>query len=148
MATISLYQHFTTTIDGKEICGGSRSAPLSITAATGDYLDITHTIATTEVWDAWTSGAEEMDNFDFLWIKSDTAGVYLELVCDADGGAGVQEDLAIALAADVPLVLARDDAMSAHTLNFLGTETPDVIDTVRVYNPTAGNAILRVVLIT
>ena len=147
MATISLYQKFTVTIDGKEICGGSRSAPLSITAATGDYLDITHTIATTEVWDAWTSGAEEMDNFDFLWIKSDTAGVYLEVVVDEGIDVGI-EDFAIALAADVPFVLARDDAMALHTLDFLGTETPDVIDTVRVYNPTAGNAILRVVLIT
>ena len=148
MATISLYQYFETTIDGKKILGGSRGAPISVTAATGDYLDVTHTVATATTWDVWMAASGEIPNFDFLWIESDTAGVFLELVCDADGGAGVQEDLAIALAADVPLVLARDDAMSAHTLDFLGTETPDVIDTVRVYNPTAGNAILRVVLIT
>ena len=146
MATISLYQYFETTIDGKKILGGSRGAPSSITAATGDYLDLTHTVATATTWDVWTSGAEEMNDFDFLWVKSDIAGTYLELVCDEDATNGTTQ-FAIALAAGVPVTLARDDAMSNYTINF-GGGTADVIDTVRVRNDTGGNAIMRAVLIT
>jgi hypothetical protein len=146
MATISLYQQFSVTIDGKEICGGSRSAPASITAGSGTCINLTHTVATAATWDVWTSGAEEIDDFDFLWVKSDTAGVYLELVVDANAGVGI-EQIAIALAADIPFVLARDDAMANYTINF-GGGTADVIDTIRVRNDTGGNALLHAVLIT
>jgi len=147
MATISLYQKFTVTIDGKEICGGSRSAPSSITAATADYLDVTHTVATATTWDAWLLAPGEIPNFDFLWVESDTAGVYLELVVDT--GAEVETDpFAILLPANIPFVLTRDDALTEHTLDFAGNETEDVIDAIRVRNTTGGNAIVRVVLIT
>jgi len=118
-------------------------APLHV-ALTGPVSDQRRSIAAAATWDAWTSGAEEpMTDFDFLWIISDLAGVQVELTVDKDGDNGLEVLAPLTLIANYPLVLADDASLANYTADF-GGGTADVIDQIRIHNPTGASAAANV----
>jgi hypothetical protein len=142
MATLLLTQHFEVTIDGIKHSGGSRSAPQSITTAE-TKVDVTKSVAVAETWDAWgVAGEDGVSSFTFLFVETDLDGVQLELTCDKSGTNGVVV-AAFILKADKPFMLATNGAMANYTADF-ATGTVDVIDRIRVRNPSGASGAAKV----
>lgn len=83
MATISVYQYFTVTIDDRTISGGSLSTAKSVAITDDEITDQTFKVAPTtavKIWDKTEN--EAMGNFDFLWLETDL-GVLLQFTTDA-----------------------------------------------------------------
>lgn len=148
MATLELYQYFSVTgADGQTIEFGSRANPREVTVD-GYKSDETKSLTTGATWDVWDSTSEEgLTNFDIAGFLS-TQAVFLELTVDRGAEVGT-EDIAIELQANREFILSGgDDAMGAHTQDFAGTETEDVIDRIRIRNVSGSTAIVRALFIT
>ena len=139
MASFRLYRAFHVEIDGDQRRGGSFSEPVAITITT--IKDIVRSIAATTTWDAWDAGAEEMADFDVLWIEAETDGIQIELTIDKGGEVGT-EPFTLTLKKDVPFILADDAGFANYTADF-GGGTLDVIDRIRIRNPTASAISVR-----
>lgn len=145
MATLSVWQAYELTVDGEQIKGGSRTAPVTITVD-GKRLEAYKSQSTATTWDVWTTGAEEpLTDFDFLFVESDQ-NVFLELTVDQNNGTG-REEIAIEIQANRPFMLCSDDAKANYTTDF-AAGSDDVIDMVRIRNESGSTAAVRVVLIT
>lgn len=144
MATLSIIQYVTATLDGETLSIGSQTTPNNLTVA-GAKIDNTYTIATSTTLTAW-AGTNPSD-FDFLCIIAlDSEDVAVELTTDANNGVG-DEYHTIKLKQDIPFILARDDSLANNTGNFSGTF--DVIDTIKIRNTSASaTAAVRFVLVT
>lgn len=119
---------------------GSKSNPKEITVS-APGIDVTKLVAAAETWDVWgfTGGNEQpISDFDLLVIESDYAGVQVELTCDANNGVG-REEFVITLVAGLPLVIADDGSIANYTTDF-AAGTADVIDRIRVRNPTGAGS--------
>lgn len=135
MATLRLYQRFEANIDGSPVSGGDRHIPHEITTVGDGFVDSRKVIAEGSSWAAWTAASgDALTSFKFLWIESDLDGVQLELTCDANAGIG-RVQMVVYLNADKPFVLCSNASIANYTANF-GGGTVDVIDTIRVKNPT------------
>jgi hypothetical protein len=146
MATLDVYMRFETAINGVPVTGGSRSTPREITVG-DDYIDRRNTLTAATTWDAWLGGSEEaVTSFVFGWVESDVDGVLVEQTCDANNGVG-RVQFVNEVRAGIPFVIPIDDSIAAHTADF-GAGTADVIDTIRIRNPTgaATDAKVRLVL--
>lgn len=145
MTTLYLYENFHVTVDGVEkigFSGDGYGAPVEIEI--NDVLaDNTKSVAVGETWDAW--GVEDNDPvsaFEFLWVRSDIDGVLVELTCDKGNNVGVCV-FALELKAGIPLRLRGDGAMANYTADF-ATGTLDVIDRVRIKNPSTNSDAAKV----
>lgn len=146
MPQVHYYSYFeVTTAQGSHLKGGSLQVPQRITVD-GDYLDLRQTLATSTTWDAWATGTEEpVTDFDFLFLESDQ-DVFLELVVDTAGDVG-QEEIAFKVRANVPFVMAYDDAKALYSEDF-AAGTDDQIEQLRVRNESGSSAKVRLVLVT
>lgn len=138
MATLRDWDGFEVVIDGQTHAGGSRSNPREITIANA-HIDVTKTVATTTTWDAWGFSTEEpLSSFDYLWIESSIDGVLIELTTDKGNEVG-DEAYVIELLADKPFKLYSDTGRANYTADF-AVGTADVIDRIRIRNPSASVA--------
>ncbi len=151
MATLSLTQHFTVTLNGKPLTLGSLVTPQSITIGEGAF-DTRKVVDDNYVYEVlWATGDGGLDTFSFLWFESD-ADVLLELRNDD----ATDEFAIIEVKADIPFVLNSDDMLAndAGASDITdGTETAaaaiDQIDQIAVQNnvaDAAGDATVRLVL--
>ena len=150
MGTLRLLTYFEfEKSDGRVVYGGSRSKYQELTVS-DPCFDEEKSLAVNTTWDAWGFTTEQpISDFDLLWIMSDKSGLYVELTTDANNGVG-DEIYTVPLAANIPLILSADDSYANYTADFAGG-TADVIDRIRVRNPSgnsAGTAIVRVALFT
>lgn len=146
MATLNVWKGYELTVDGEQIVGGSRSAPVQITVD-GKRAELYRSLATSTTWTVWdgTDAQEPLANFDYLFIESDQ-NVLLELTVDKGGEVGIVV-FALEIQANRPFDLMADDAMALYTANF-ATGTEDVIDRIRIRNVSGSTASVRVMLIT
>ena len=160
--TVNLTTHFTVTVDDDDshvVTGGSTSTADSITLSTEKYLDQRYIIAATTLQELW-SDSNNVTDFDFLWIESDTA-VEIQLMCNEGGtlsGNNIENAFVVKLTAGIPFVLSNDDSRnmgnmdgtfgeSQHQAEIDTWEThwaADTIDRIECYNATAGNAEVRI----
>ena len=145
MATLNVYQAYELTIDGEQLVGGSRSAPVQITVdgKRKEWYRSLATATTVTCWDG-TDTNEALSNFDFLYIESDQS-IIVEFTTDYGNQVG-DELYAIEVQASRPLMLCCDDAFAAYTS--ISSNTEDVIDRVRIRNVSGSTANVRVLLIT
>ncbi len=135
MATLRLYQRFEAIIDGAPVAGGDQHIPEEIVTVGDGFVDNRKTLAEGSSWTAWTAGSgDALTSFAFLWIESDLDDVHVELTCDANNGVG-RGQFVVNLKADKPFVLCTNSSLANYTANF-ATGTADVIDTIRIQNPT------------
>lgn len=147
MATLYIGQYFEIAIDGKNVTGGSRSG-FDEVSVSGYIKDANKILATATTWDFWLAGSDESitatTGWALFYMVADQ-DVFVELVCN-DGG-GTQEDFAFKVYANTPFMMRGDDAKAAHTEDFAGSETNDVIDAIRIRNESGSNAVIRAVLV-
>lgn len=145
MGTLNVFQAYELTIDGEQLVGGSRSAPVQITVdgKRKEWYRSLATATTAVVWNG-TSTDEPISDFDFLFIESDQ-NLILELTTDVGNEVG-DEKYAVEVQANRPLMLCSDDAYAAYTS--ISSCTADVIDKVQVRNVSGTTASVRVLLIT
>lgn len=153
MATISVYQYFTVTIDDRTISGGSLSTAKSVAITDDEITDQTFKVAPTtavKIWDKTEN--EAMGNFDFLWLETDL-GVLLQFTTDAGttdaydvkelAGSGTAGTMGPAL------VLASDDTQLLDGTIDTFDGTADTIDELWAYNESASDtARVRIVVAT
>lgn len=141
MATLSVYQYFTVTIDDRTVTGGSLSTAKSVTIADDELADQTFKVAPTtavKIWDKTVNAA--MGDFDFLWLETDldvlvqfttdvgTADDYDTKELKGSGTAGTMGPA---------LVLASDDTqLTAGTIDTFDGAA-DTVDEIWVYNESA-----------
>jgi len=138
MATISLRTQADVVIGGESKTMGSVTSAQNITVT--EVRDNSVSIATEATWDAWTS-ADPVSDFDFLWIETDLT-CWVEFTTDKDGdaaGTPGPDIYTVKLLADVPLVMVMDDSFAGYTVDF-GGGAEDVIDQIRIKNPSASSA--------
>lgn len=117
---------------------GSRSAPKEITVSTPG-IDVTKLLTASSTWDVWGHTSEDaVSDFDLLVIVSDYGGVIVEFTTDKGGEVGT-EVFTVELVANLPLVLGSDGSWANYTVDFAGG-TLDVIDRIRVRNPTGASS--------
>lgn len=142
--TLNVYKAMDLQIGGGPIVRGSRSAPIQITVD-GLHEELRKQLATATTWDVWSTGANVLTDFDYLYIESDQ-DVSLELTCDVGGQVGTVV-FAVIVKAGRPFDLLTDDAVANYTANF-ATGTTDVIDRLRIRNSSGQTANIRVLLVT
>ena len=84
--TVNLTTHFTVTVDDDDshiVTGGSTSTADTVSLGTEKYMDQRYIIAATTLQELW-SDSNNVSDFDFLWIESDTA-VEIQLTCNEGG---------------------------------------------------------------
>lgn len=144
MAAIQIYQYFTTTIDGRNISGGSLSEAKSIALGDNEIFDQTFKVAAEGIVKIFDVAENEaLGDFDFLWIESDL-DVSLQLTTDA---AGDDEYFVVELkgsdTAGQPgpaLVLGSDLAHQFDGSVDLFDGTEDVVDEIWAKNEDTTNA--------
>lgn len=146
MGTLNVFQAYELTIDGEQLVGGSRSAPVQITVD-GKRVEYYRSLATATTITPWTGtdSSAAISNFDFLYLESDQ-NVFLELTADSGGEVGTVV-FAIEVQASRPFMLCSDDAYAIYTANF-STGTEDLIDRVRIRNVSGTTANVRLLLVT
>lgn len=146
MATLNVWKSYELTIDGEQLIGGSRAAPVQVTVD-GKRAELYRSLATATTWDVWdaTDAEEALANFDYLFIESDQ-NVFVELTVDKGGEVGTVV-FAIEIQANKPFDLFADDAMANYTADF-ATGTEDVIERIRIRNNSGSTAGVRVLLVT
>jgi hypothetical protein len=120
--------------------------PKIVTAASGVVHDQSHSVLTTataEIFDV----ADDISDFDFLWIKADQDDVLIQLVID-DNATNGESYQVVELTKNVPFILASDDALASNGAVDVFTGTADVIERVNVKNNNASTTIVRVVAVT
>lgn len=120
---------------GSKHTGGSRGSPLELEVG-GQIEHKTVSLAALGTLTVWDS-SEALKNFDWFWLKADTA-LRIEITCDRGGENGTVQ-FAFVWPADMPFRLFGDDAVA----NYAGTitgGTADLIDKVRIYNPSTTTA--------
>ncbi len=143
MATLRIYQRFEAIIDGAPVAGGDQHIPAERDTVGDGFVDNRKVLTESSSWTAWTAGSgDALTQFNFLWIESDLNDVYVELTCDANNGVG-RGQFVICLKADKPFVLHSNTSLANYTANF-ATGTADVIDTIRIQNPTGTGATANV----
>lgn len=145
MATLNVYQAYELTVDGEQLLGGSRSAPVQITVdgKRKEWYRSLATSTTAVVWNG-TSTDEPISDFDFLYIESDQ-NLILEFTTDVGNEVG-DEKYAVEVQSGRPLMLCSDDAYAGYTS--ISSNTADVIDKIQVRNVSGSTAAVRVLLIT
>lgn len=169
---VSLTQYFTYTVNGVTYTGGSTTTPEAITIDSTEVFDKTYKISASTTTEILSCGAnpetgDNLANFDFLWIQSDTAGE-IQLVCNENGTVSnddMELGFVLKLAAGIPFILPNDDSRNAHDVDTAGaadipqgrwTEemddwendwVADQIDRIEWYH-TSGVAKVRVVAFT
>lgn len=142
MATGLIYSYFRATINGKLYEAGVRNTPTEITL-TDVLFEGRKSLAAGDVWDAWGFSTEEpVSAFDVLVIESDLSGVLVELTCDKGNDVG-REEFVVELVAGLPLILGSDSSMANYTADF-ASGTADVIDRIRVKNPSGASSSAKV----
>ena len=146
MANVKLYTFFEVVDAGGVIQrGGSRYNPKTITAADGDTFDKTITLAATTATKIYDSTVDDLADFDFLWILSDTDDVMVQFTTDP-GGAN-EKYWVKHLEADAPLVCGNDDVLDDSGSVDAFDGSGDVISEIWLYE-TAGGAVVRMFAIT
>ncbi len=113
--TLELSTYCTFTVGNEVKTYGSLTTPVEITLTTG-LVHETRAVVTDNytVETLWTKGDGNLDTFEFLWFLSD-ADVFLEFRTDM----GTDEFLILPVLANVPFVLAGDDAGASDTTSRL-----------------------------
>jgi hypothetical protein len=145
MATLYVWQAYELTVDGEQLKGGSRSAPVELTVDGKRkewYRSLADSTAAT-VWNG-TSTDEPISNFDFLYVESDQ-NLRLELTVDVGSEVG-DEKIVLEVQANKPFMLLSDDAFAAYSS--ISSATEDVIDKVAVRTESGQAANVRVLLVT
>lgn len=138
MPTISVYNQVVLDLgSGPSIVLGSRETPTVLSVSGYEYR-VRKSLAVTTTWSAWSAGSASLTDFDFCYIMSDLDGVQVELTTDVGNDVG-DEYMVVTLKAGVPLILGADDGIANYTVNW-GAGTADVIDRIRVRNPSAVTA--------
>lgn len=138
MATLRVYKAFEVEIDGVPYRGGSRSSPLEISVTEAVQIGPFDLDATTTKT-IWTGSSDELADFDYLWIVSDS-DIWAELTVDVGGEVG-DELWARVIEANRPFDLIGDGGLANYTANF-ATGTADMLDRLRLRN--AGSEAARV----
>jgi len=138
MATIQVYQYFTTDVDGTQVKGGSLTCPKSITLGDNEIADQTFKVAAetaVKIWDKTEN--EALGNFDFLWLETDL-DVLVQFTTDAGTtdaydvkelkGSGTAGTMGPAM------VLGSDDTQLLDGSIDTFDGTADTIDEIWVYN--------------
>lgn len=146
MSTVQLYTHFEVVDAGGTVQrGGSRYNPKTITAATGDTFDKTITLSAATATKIYDSTVDDLADFDFLWIMSDTDDVMVQFTTDPGG---TDEKYWVKhLEADVPLIGGNDDVLDDSGSIDAFDGVADVISEIWLYE-TAGGAVVRMFAIT
>lgn len=130
--------------DRKPISIGNLTTPVSLPSIVGTKYDATFSVATVTTKEIWNAD-NNLGDFDFLLIVSDTTGVYLEATVDKDGTPAY---LTKGLYANSPVWFVKDDAYEGdYTANF-GAGTIGTIDRIRVRNTASTTASVRIFAIT
>lgn len=139
MATLRILTYFEIVkSDGRVVAGGSRSKYIEKTVSE-PIIDLEKSLAVNNTWDVWGFTTEEpLSAFSLLWITSSVAGLYVELCTDKNGTYG-DEPYTLPLEADIPFILADDRSFANYTADF-GGGTVDVIDRIRIHNPSGNSA--------
>lgn len=134
-------------IDGVPIKLGSMAVPLKNYQASIDGLHEHKVVQVAAAGTAtiWSAAISALDDFDFVWIRSDQDSVRLQLTCK-DGDAN-EENFLVTLAAGVPFVLADDTSEYNLTPDF-AAGTVDAIDKLMVENLASVAANIEVLVIT
>jgi hypothetical protein len=153
MATISVYQYFTVTVDDRTVQGGSLTVPKSITLGDSEIADQTYKIAASGVVKIFDVAENEaLGSADFIWLEADR-DVWIQFTVSAGSsdlydikelkGSGTAGQMGPAL------VLGSDDAqLSDGTIDLLDG-TADTIDEIWVKNQsTTDVARVRIVVAT
>ncbi len=141
MATLSVYQYFTVTIDDRTIQGGSLTTAKSVTLGDDEVADQTYRVApatAVKVWDKTVNAA--MGDFDFLWLETD-----LDVLVQFTTDAGITDayDVKELKGSGTPgtmgpaLVLASDDTQLLDGTIDTFDGTADTVDEIFVYNESA-----------
>jgi hypothetical protein len=144
MATLRVWKAFEVEINGVRYNGGSRSSPLEISVTNAIQLG-PFSLAASTTKTLWTGSTDELSDFDFLWIVSDS-DIYAELTVDVSNGVG-DELWGRIIEANQPYDLIGDGGLANYTANF-ATGTADVIDRLRVRNPGSSAATVTAFLAT
>lgn len=153
MASVSIYQYFTLTLDDREIKGGSLASAKTIELNEDEAYDQTFKIApetAVKIWDKTEN--EALGSFVFGWLEADL-DVLLQITTDAGTsdyyfvtelkGSGTAGTMGPAQILGSDLALKGDGTVDL----FTGTE--DTIDEIWVYNQsTEDTARVRIVLAT
>jgi len=148
-ATLRVFEAYELSVDGEEIKGGSRSAPVEITVdgKRKEWYGAVPATSSVTVFDGRTaSSTDPISDFDFLFIEADQT-VILELTVDK-GGEVATKVSAVEVLANRPRMLLGNGAYTNFTTD-VSSGTRDVIDFIRVRNSTStASANVRVMLIT
>lgn len=132
MAIVKLWMAFECEMDdGMIVRGGSLAEPVQLTIGGASKHIQSFAVAaagTSEIFDT----ADDISDFEFLWVVSDVDDVILELVTDSNAGVGRMFST-VELKANVPFVLASDDSCANLTYD-IASGSLDVIDRLFVKN--------------
>lgn len=150
MATLSLLQHFTVTIDGETYDGGSTTVAQTITVAGETLFDRTYSIVDstiTEVFQAGATADDDLTDWEFIYMVS-AADAEVRIIVDKGADVGIQ-GMVLPLRAGVPQLLTGGD-VSRTNANVDGAlaadwiSGADVIDAIEVYQASGSAAKFRI----
>jgi hypothetical protein len=124
---------------------GDLSTPVSLPAIDGRVCRKEFSVATLTTKEVFNVD-NDLPDFDFFYLVSDTTGVYFEWTVDTDGTYGTTYATK-SLYANCPVWLIKDAAYANYTANF-GGGTIDVIERFRVRNTTTGTAKVSIFAVT
>ena len=116
----------------------------SVTAITEMDFAITAN-QTRIIWDPTNVATENVSDFDRLILIAD--GI-LDIEFTANEGDANEELMSFRLTADVPFMLGADDAFSNHSASDAFAGTLDVLDKIRVDEPSGSAKNLKLILAT
>jgi hypothetical protein len=145
MATLSHFNYFECTIGGELKTAGSLTTAASTFTVT-EVHDQTVTVGdgnTAELFDI----ADDLPDFDYLWIESNQGGCLLQIVID-DGGENGESYQVISLSANTAIVLGDNVGLASDGAVDLFTGTTDAIERINFKNASGAPATVRTVAFT
>jgi hypothetical protein len=162
MATVNVYMKWDYTGNDDSYSSGSTTTAKTITTGNNVY-DRTFVVTGGTLTTLWEDSISGIGDFDFLFIESNAADSYIQLVCNEGGtlsGNNIENGFCFKLDANKPFILFNDDSKNMGNMNGTFNESNyqseidtwetnwanDTIDRIEFHN--SGNATVRIFAVT